>query len=333
MKEKLLKLSSIFFSIMCLLIVVFAITVKKTEKETEFGDLIVDTETNKNPNSIFELKANARVESGVTKVTVTAFLKGTVEGFGTGYDTTLRWDLAWASPKEEEVSDYVKLDVISNKVVQLTYIKQFDTQIILTATSVANESISATCTIDCYERSNFDEYTLNINGTNHQYTFDSGEANMSNAYSIEEIVCERPLDLSVSAGSPKVGTIATTTTTDGTLTLSSELEAAFRAKGYTEFNSIDFDDVANYGFFTAIEYLCNDQFALFSRNDGMLLNRELHEILAETECWFTLSFENEDLYNGNAVHSSHYDIDILMDYNPSFGEIVSIDLTEKNIIF
>lgn len=331
-KTQIIKTSGLIICFLCLLVVSLMITINKRDNQMNSGDLIVDTESEKNPDSMIELKAHSRVESGVTKIVITATPKGSVSGLGTGYNNELKWELKWSSEKEEDVSEYVKLEVFTNTVVQLTYLKQFDTQIILTATSVENADIHASCTVDCYKRSNFDEYKIKFNDTDYEVAFSNSEIDLKNIMTTEEMAAGRPIELIIESGS-KVGTIDTITDIYGCYTISSELSEALFAKGYENFAEITFDSFCQYDVLTAIEVLCNNEFELYDREDGRLINQELHEILAETESWFTLYLTTEDLYDDEAVNSNCYELNVLVEYTPVFGEITSVELTKDSIIF
>lgn len=331
-KTNILKTSSLIICFLCLLIVALMITTNKRENQMNTGDLIVDTDGEKNPDSMIELKAHSRTESGTTKVVITANIKGSVSGLGTGYNAELDWKLTWADEKAEAVSDYVKLEVFTNTVVQLTYLKQFDTQIILTATSVENSNVHASCTVDCYKRSNFDDYKIKFNDTDYEVVLSSSEIDLKEVISMEEMVGGRPIDLIIESSS-KVGTVDTTTQINGCYTLSDELFEAFTAKGYEMFSEISFTSFAEYDVLTAIEFMCGNEFELYDREDGRLINQEIHEILAATDSWFKLYLTTEDFYGEEVVNSAYYELDVLLQYTPVFGEISSVELTKDSIIF
>lgn len=65
----------------------------------------------------------------------------------------LTWTLDWSGSYNENVSDYVTMQISSDThSVTLTYKKVFNRQLILKATSELTPSVNATLTIDCYER-------------------------------------------------------------------------------------------------------------------------------------------------------------------------------------
>ena len=330
MKEKqvkIFKFSSLFICL-CLLVAFLVITSNKQEEQNNVGDLIINTESGRN----LELRAKSYVEEGVTKVTVNAITTGSVSGLGSSYDTELNWTLEWASVKEEEVTDYVALDILGKATVQLTYLKQFDTQIILKATSIENTDVFATCTIDCYKRSNFDEYKVRFDYMDYEVDFTSQQIDLRSVISMDYLATGQPITLKVVTEDNKVGTVETTTNLEGYYTLSTELQEAFNAKGYEAVNQIAFDKLVDYHILAAIEYMFGNEFELFDREDGMLLNQELQDILIATECWFELNFSMEDSYEDKVVNSYTTSFDVLMKYNPKFGEIVSVKLSKDSII-
>ena len=73
-------------------------------------------------------------------------------------DNTLNWTLSWKTTNSNNVNDYVSMQVSADtQSVTLTYIKQFDTQIVLKATSNLTPGVSAQCSIDCYKRVEYSE--------------------------------------------------------------------------------------------------------------------------------------------------------------------------------
>lgn len=321
--------SFVFCSLVLLVGILF---VKPTEqKEINTQDLVVNEGVSSDSN--IKLRANARVESGVTKVRVDALTKGDVAGPGSWYNKQLNWSLEWATTKSDLVSEYVKLDILSNFSVELTYLKQFDSQIILKATSVEVSSVFATCTVDCYKRSNFNNYKLQLNGEEYSVDFSNGYFNLSEVMGDYDLINGRPVDLVIVNNDTKVGTIETATRVVGYYELSEELKTALRNKGYTNFNEIQFKTFAEKDVFTNLEYMCSNEFELIDKQNGELLNTELHEILEEIDCWFTLFLAADDMCNDESVNSSTFEFDILINHKPAFGQMNSITLQKEAIIF
>ena len=333
-KKKALKIittSSFIFCSLVLLVGLLFVRTNKIEEQIITENLIVNEGTSSDSN--IKLKANARVESGVTKVSVEAVTKGNVSGTGSWYNSQLNWSLEWAVTKSDHVNEYVKLDVLSNTAVELTYLKQFDTQIILKATSAEVSGVFATCTVDCYKRSNFENYQLQFKGKEYAVNLSEGYFNLGEVVSERELVIGRPVDLVIVNNDTKVGTIETTTNVGGYYTLSSELAEALTAQGYTNFKEIEFENFAQQNVFKNIEYMCSNSFELLNKQTGEMLNPELHEILEDIACWFTLYLEGTDSYDGDYVNCSTFEIDIITSYTPLFGQIDSVTLQKDSIIF
>ena len=59
----------------------------------------------------------------------------------------------------------------------------------------------------------------------------------------------------------------------------------------------------------------------------------LHNILSEVNCWFTLILEADDLYMGESVNYHLFEIDVLIDYEPNYGNMSSVSFDKNSIIF
>ena len=323
---------SLVFCSLALLVAGILIANKDNQEQIISNDLLVNTGANDSSDSVIKLKANARVESGVTKVKVEAAINGTVSGFGSWYNAELSWDLNWKTEKADNVENYVKLDVLSNTSVELTYLQQFDTQIILSATSVENDDVCATCTIDCYERSDFENYTVKVNGKDCEEVISSSQIDVGSVISGEEFMHGTRLDLVINNDDVKVGTIETVTKVSGFYTISSELLQVFEDYGYTSFKEIAFDKMREYDAFTALEYIV-DSLVLVDRQTGVLLETELHDVLSDVNCWFTLMLQADDLYMGESVNQHIFEMDVLIDYVPNYGDMSSVSFDKSSIIF
>ena len=315
-----------------LLFVLSLVSYNKQQEENHFKDLIVNTNVDGGRDSNIKLKAISHVEAGVTKVRVDASINGTVSDFGSWYNTELSWSMDWKTAKEDDVEEYVKLEILSNTSVELTYLQQFDTQIILRAESVENDDVFTTCSIDCYERSNFENYTLKVNEKDCEEVISADQIDVGSVISGEEFMHGKRLDLVINNDDVKVGTIKTITRVEGTFTISSELLQVLEDYGYTTFKEIAFENMREYDAFTALEYMV-DSLVLVDRQTGTLLETELHDVLSEVNCWFSLVIYADDLYMGESVNQHVFEIDILIDYVPNYGEMNSVLFDKSSIIF
>lgn len=125
--------------------------------QTKNQGISLTTTTAPYENSTIETYAN-EVTSKTIKATITP----------TDVDQSVSWSLSWANPSAawalgKDVEDYIELTENESNALQVTVRmkKYFSAQIILAVTSDSNSSLSAECTLDCYERiSNVDEVTI-----------------------------------------------------------------------------------------------------------------------------------------------------------------------------
>lgn len=236
----------------------------------------------------------------------------------------LTWTLTWITSKSDSVSDYVTKSVSSDTLTcTLTYVKNFDTQIILKATSVANSSINATCTIDCYKRTSSFDLTLAIDfdgpcgevspdGNNifdFSTSYDTLPSNLENIY----------FDLETGSETVnKVGTIDTTTTITRQINLSSELKTALTNNGIT-CNSVRCTIVDGTTFDDIFSELCT-----INSQDNFKL------ALASTSNWFVYRITINDNIAGESSKTISYQ---LKGFNYSASEIKSISFNNSSVIF
>ena len=138
---------------LCLLVVVATIftllltTNQSSKGETPKDDLIFNEE-GESPIKLQMRKAN----NVLTQAANTYVVNATVSP-SEAVNRKLTWTMAWSTTYNATISDYVTMVVSEDTFsVTLTYVKAFEKQIKLTATSVATPSVKATCTLDCYER-------------------------------------------------------------------------------------------------------------------------------------------------------------------------------------
>ena len=87
----------------------------------------------------------------------------------------INWSVAWASTNSAKITDYVSITPSEDtKSCEVKYIKQFDTQIVLTASI---DDKSATCTVDCYDR--ITDYRLTFKRYDNTLAEDNGLVDLS----------------------------------------------------------------------------------------------------------------------------------------------------------
>lgn len=157
--------------------VVLFTTKAKEEKINNFNDELVFNSENNDGIKLNMRRANSSTSSNTYTITATVEPSDVV-------NKKLTWELNWASSVSLKISSYVTMEVAEDTLsATITYIKNFDTQIILTVKSQASTSVNATCTLDCYKRVSNVELnfvdgtaTASINEVTKQitYSFDEG---------------------------------------------------------------------------------------------------------------------------------------------------------------
>lgn len=236
----------------------------------------------------------------------------------------LTWTLTWKTSKSDSISDYVTKSVSSDTLTcTLTYVKNFDTQIILKATSDANSSISATCTIDCYKRTqgiNSLKLTIDFNGS----MIEGDSFGDSIDYvDYEELnfddLSYYTFDLSNSNISlNRIGTVDSNTTIKYYLTLSSNLKTYLTNNGIT-CNSTVFElEDANISILDVFNDLCT-----INSQDNF------KKALSSYAYWFDLRI----VVSENNVTESYTKTYSMIGFNLVESEIKSISFNNSSVIF
>lgn len=177
MKKKYFTISLCLLLLLGVVLSVVLFTAKaKEEKINRFDDeLVFNSEKNDG------IKLNMRRANTASSNTYT--ITATVEPDDV-VNKKLTWQLNWASSVSLKISSYVTMEVAEDTLsATLTYIKNFDTQIILTVKSQATTSVKATCALDCYKRVSSVDLdlmdgsvvpTVNENSSLINYNFNSG---------------------------------------------------------------------------------------------------------------------------------------------------------------
>lgn len=313
-----MKKKSMFLLVSLLLVfvaVVVCFNLNKTTKNKE-NDLIISDIRNNDHIQLSMQKLSNEI-SGVT-------VQATVNPSSVA-DNRLNWTLSWKTTNSNNVNDYVSMQVSADtQSVTLTYIKQFETQIVLKATSVLSPGVSAQCSIDCYKRveySGLSEAKGYINGEAVSLTVDEQNKTIDcSGYSFAGMRDDGFNNFGSSYSSK--GTINTTITMSMKLVVSEDLKSALTSKSLTlkqtEFTIQEFcEDYALFDILGIIVNLTNDAYTAFS----------------EVNHWFDLIITFENKYNSQTIESLTYTYQ-LINFDISDGlSVNSINLNQSTIIF
>ena len=313
-----MKKKSMFLLVSLLLVfvaVVVCFNLNKTTKNKE-NDLIISDIKNNDHIQLSMQKLSNEI-SGVT-------VQATVNPSSVA-DNRLNWTLSWKTTNSNNVNDYVSMQVSADtQSVTLTYIKQFETQIILKATSALTPEVSAQCSIDCYKRveySGLSEVKGYINGEAVSLTVDEQNKTIDcSGYSFAGMRDDGFSNFTSSYLSK--GTINTNITMSMKIVVSDDLKSALTSKSLTlkqtEFTIQEFcEDYLLFDILGIIVNLTNDAYVAFS----------------EVDHWFDLVISFENKYNSQTIESLSYTYQ-LIHFDISDGlSVNSINLNQSTIIF
>lgn len=313
-----MKKKSMFLLVSLLLVfvaVVVCFNLNKTTKNKE-NDLIISDIRNNDHIQLSMQKLSNEI-GGVT-------VQATVNPSSVA-DNMLNWTLSWKTTNSNNINDYVSMQVSADtQSVTLTYIKQFETQIILKATSALTPEVSAQCSIDCYKRveySGLSEVKGYINGEAVSLTVDEQNKTIDcSGYSFAGMRDDGFSNFTSSYLSK--GTINTNITMSMKIVVSDDLKSALTSKSLTlkqtEFTIKEFcEDYLLFDILGIIVNLTNDAYTAFS----------------EVNHWFDLIITFENKYNSQTIESLSYTYR-LINFDISDGlSVNSINLNQSTIIF
>lgn len=295
--------------------VVVCVNLNKTTKNKE-NDLIISDIRNNDHIQLFMQKLSNEIGGVTVQATVNP---------SSVVDKSLNWTLSWKTTNSNNVNDYVSMQVSADtQSVTLTYIKQFETQIILKATSVLTPEVSAQCSIDCYKRVEYsglseakgyidseavsltvdeENKTIDCSGYSFAGMRDDGFYNFASSYSSK-------------------GTINTTITMSMKLVVSEDLKSALTSKSLT-LKQTEF----------TIQEFCEDYTLLDILGIIVNLTNDAYTAFSEVDHWFDLVINFENKYNSQTVESLSYTYQ-LIHFDISDGlSVNSINLNQSTIIF
>ena len=309
------------FLVISLLLVIIAVVVcfnlNKTTNKNKENDLIISDIRN---NDHIQLSMQ-KLSNDISGVTVQATVNPSSVA-----DNTLNWTLSWKTTNSNNVNDYVSMQVSADtQSVTLTYIKQFDTQIVLKATSNLTPGVSAQCSIDCYKRVEYSELSETkgyIDGEIVSLTVDEQNKTIDcSGYSFAGMRDDGFSNFTSSYLSK--GTINTNITMSMKIVVSDDLKSALTSKSLT---------------LKQTEFICNDSDLYdFTLKDimGIIVNltNDAYTAFSEVNHWFDLIITFENKYNSNTIESLSYTYQ-LINFDISDGlSVNSINLNKSTIIF
>lgn len=315
-----MKKKSMFLLVSLLLVfvaVVVCFNLNKTTNKNKENNLIISNIKN---NDHIQLSMQ-KLSNDISGVTVQATVNPSSVA-----DNRLNWTLSWKTTNSNNVNDYVSMQVSADtQSVTLTYIKQFETQIVLKATSVLSPGVSAQCSIDCYKRveySGLSETKGYINGEAVSLTVDEQNKTIDcSGYSFAGMRDDGFSNFTSSYSSK--GTINTTITMSMKLVVSEDLKSALTSKSLT---------------LKQTEFICNDSDLYdFTLEDimGIIVNltNDAYTAFSELNHWFDLIINFENKYNSQTIESLTYTYQ-LINFDISDGlSVNSINLNQSTIIF
>lgn len=251
-----------------------------TQSDIDPNNIVVESNNASGISLTSRTRKMAMSDNMVTTTTITATVGPEVAA-----DKTLSWSIAWNGESTETLSNYVTMTVSEDTLsVDINYVKQFNTQIKVTATSNLSTSVSAECLIDCYQRTE----AVYINGnsiTNYYHT----------GLSYEDIFVNKEM-ISFNITSKKSGTI--TTRTDYTypnLALTTTVAQRLQAAGFTVSNSSqEYNSDDKLTWLGLIESWIGQSYDSLSASQKSALLNALDPETGSTSAWITLYYTAND---------------------------------------
>lgn len=337
MSKKLrIKLFSILLSLVCIacIIFIFIFFINLPERNSNFSEndkLIVHNYS----NDIMKLSSQRMIETDDDgeKIVVIATVSP-----NEAVNKTLSWELKWADNYNATISNYVKINVSEDSFkCYIEYIKPFSHQLVLTAKSVSNPKISASCTIDCYKQidsfkiasakakigddiNSLTEVELTISASNRTINFTNlfNEERTFKAIWFDEIIPQITL----------IGTTEIGISKNEYIELSNEV-CKILASNSIPYKSINLslDELKG---MTLYEVLCYFLTDLDTATDQQFA--DVVCLLDAEDCWFNLCCNYLASYDGSCYYFESFDYR-LIGFNVShYKNVTSIELSDSSII-
>lgn len=289
------------------------------------GDMLIQTTEER---GIHLSRRNAKNDDG--SYTITA-------SFTPSYATLnqLNWNLKFSSDDSLSCSDYISLNIsVDTHSCSIKLLKPFDDPIILECSSKTNNSIKASCQLDCFERS-YEVFVLDID-------YDSNVSDSSNdvrsiplsenvfdfsSLTYDEIMSMNDLLSFSAAESHYIGTISTIKDYVYSISWSESIFSTCEDLGFDKASFID-------TFVSITDVYDNEfNFKLFLKDMTTwdLNNNEIIEVLMNCNHWFNLNVEVKDFYNEQLI-SSCTSTFLLSGFNIGNIQVESVSLSDFNII-
>lgn len=242
-------------------------------------------------------------------------------------DKTLSWSMAYTESGltyqqgtngEYSLSDCLQMTISEDTLsVTIKYLSNFPEQVTITATSNADTSKKATCTIDCYERSTditySDSSVLALNSGNPDLTYE------------KLFVDNQTWEIFAFNGVDGVGSIETVSSVKLQIRLHDDLVSALRTAGFTVDTSY-----SDYQYNQAIEDFLFDKVTGASET-----NADFMTVLNQTYKWFTFTATLTDTHQASSKVVNTLTKDYWVGYFSisDFFSITSVTLDKSQIIF
>lgn len=201
MKKRNILIIAFSFLGICL-IAIGALTLNLFKSDAQPGNLIVNTDEGNDYIRLTGIKRKISATS-TEVVTITATVNPNIV-----VDDTLNWSIAWNGSNSGTVSDYVTMTVSDDThSVDIQFVKQFSTQIKVTATSNLTPAISASCTVDCYKKTTDINITSAVGNNDVTYTVDNTNKTITFTNANYQSLMDGSLKLKISAENISVGSL------------------------------------------------------------------------------------------------------------------------------
>lgn len=317
-----MKKRKIFSLLLCLTLMLTCIFMTSCSKNGVAVEIEDEITTQARPIELKKMRLANTAEQGVV---VTAIVNPNEV-----INDKLNWTLEWVSTSSEKVSDYVTMQVSADThSVTLTYVKNFNKQLILKATSVLTPTINSTCTIDCYKRttdfnldfafetSDYDDFIPTTNNAQKTIDFSGLKYSMLDDVSI----CDCDLINIISTGTVNVTNVKLVK-----FSLSQELKTKLVSAGITTNQYYDLINPENYA--ESIYELLTELITITSSN-----REQVFKILGTVNYWFDMTCTVNDMFGTTEVNSLTK-VYKMQGFNIADGlSVTSVNLNKTTIIF
>ena len=225
-------------------------------------------------------------------------------------ETKLVWELNWLETTEEIPCNYVEIYPSSDtKQCYIVFKKSFSIPMQLIVKSEDDESVYASCDVDCYERTETvgsASLSVSLDGSTNSdlllgQDVEENEITFNGNTSYESIFTDQKIEInSMTATAVKVGTLATTQEVSYNIGLSEELQTLL------EDREITFISTTSNLFTSTIKGLL-ERLITFTNDNKEII----YEALNTCDNWFRVDVEVVDKYHDEIINEYLYTINII----------------------